>query len=607
MSVIRRIEIRNFRSINHLILDGLDENINVFVGNNDIGKSNILRALNLFFKNETDLDHKLDFWEDFNKNIKRTSGKGQYIKITIDINLKYEVGKFVRWTKQWNNDGVLTEHDPKVYTSDGEESSYVSKSRAPGWLSRITYRYVPAIKSPLYFEHLFEELHDLMSTTYGSQFRQNTSALITVIQNLTRDITDELREVISIENKISLPANLKAFFRALDFALEKNGQKFNLKTRGDGIKTRHIPVVLNFLANKAKIYKRGALDIQTIWGFEEPENNLEMLHAFDMAKKFVEYSQSIQIFLTTHSPAFYSLKANTKNVACWFVHRDNDGFTQCTKVEDDNVNLDDKMGMLAYITPLIKEKEEELQARRRENQQLIEAVNTLKNKTKVVVLTEDESENLERIKTYLEANGFDNSYVEYYSYYGKKNINGALVCSDALAKKHPNIKYFIIHRDRDIDGDDFEAQFKKKLIENGRKNYLLLMPSGYDLESEYLSEEHIKELYPTLSIEKINKIVKEATDECKNKSLGKLFNSLFQLRAMELQKTGQNPTHLNVAKLHEEANKMYDVNTARYRYGKTVMGLVKAKIQKELKEAPNIERPSTKLASTVLTQVLGNI
>ena len=42
-----RIEIKNFRSIRNLSISPAE--FSVFVGKNDCGKSNILRALNLFF------------------------------------------------------------------------------------------------------------------------------------------------------------------------------------------------------------------------------------------------------------------------------------------------------------------------------------------------------------------------------------------------------------------------------------------------------------------------------------------------------------------------------------------------------------------------------
>ena len=50
--LITKIEIISFRSIERIIIPVKE--INVFSGVNDIGKSNILKALNLFFNNQTD-------------------------------------------------------------------------------------------------------------------------------------------------------------------------------------------------------------------------------------------------------------------------------------------------------------------------------------------------------------------------------------------------------------------------------------------------------------------------------------------------------------------------------------------------------------------------
>ena len=59
------IEIQNFRSIKFMNFE--PDNYNVLFGNNGVGKSNVLRALNLFFNNQTDLDTDLDFEVDLIK------------------------------------------------------------------------------------------------------------------------------------------------------------------------------------------------------------------------------------------------------------------------------------------------------------------------------------------------------------------------------------------------------------------------------------------------------------------------------------------------------------------------------------------------------------
>ena len=59
---ISSIQIKNFRSIRNIIVYPKD--LNIFVGLNDAGKSNVLKALNLFFTGETDYGQKFSFKRD---------------------------------------------------------------------------------------------------------------------------------------------------------------------------------------------------------------------------------------------------------------------------------------------------------------------------------------------------------------------------------------------------------------------------------------------------------------------------------------------------------------------------------------------------------------
>lgn len=604
MGIFRRIEIRNFRSIHHLEVDCNLDNINLLVGNNDIGKSNILRALNLFFNNQTDIGKPLDFWEDFNKNITRTSGKGQYIKIVLDIDLKYEKNKYVRWTRQWNNLGERKVNEFEVFDKlTDNPSAFENNTRAKGWLERIVFRYIPAIKSEKYFQHLFEELHDLLSSTYSEQFQANTSALMQSIQTITEEITFELNQKLLIKNRISLPSDLKAFFSALDFSIEMDGQKFNLKNRGDGIKVRHIPIVLKFMSDKAKLFKKGALDIKTIWAFEEPENNLEMTHAFAMANSFIEYSDKIDIFITTHSPAFYSLKDNL-NVSCWYVDRDENNSTEVIDIKNQDINLDEKMGVLWYITPFIKQKDEELKKKHEENIALQSQLEKIKENTKVIVFTEDESDDLSMIKTYMKLHGFDDEVTEYHSYYGKDNFHSAIVVADIMKKKNPKIQHFFFHRDMDVDGEYFIKQTEPRLSKLGRKNYHLLMPSGYDLESEFINSKHIQKIIgDMLSIEEIDELIEKSTDEVKKISIDKLRERYMSVKTTQNLNAGISIKDFKWQKIIHDVDNMYHENTERYRYGKTVLGVLKSKLQKKLGTNINLFRDSEFIIKTYLKNI----
>ena len=84
-ALIRKIRIKNFRSIVDETLKL--ENFNVFVGLNDCGKSNVLKALNLFFNDETEPDQPLDFPRDYCQHGKTGKGKAKEIVIELYIGI----------------------------------------------------------------------------------------------------------------------------------------------------------------------------------------------------------------------------------------------------------------------------------------------------------------------------------------------------------------------------------------------------------------------------------------------------------------------------------------------------------------------------------------
>ncbi|HCL5779928.1 TPA: AAA family ATPase, partial [Escherichia coli] len=83
---IRRIEITNFRSIQKIVIDSA--RLQIIVGNNDAGKSNILRALNLFFNSQTNPGESFDFSTDYNiYAAKKYSKKAREIKIKLLLDI----------------------------------------------------------------------------------------------------------------------------------------------------------------------------------------------------------------------------------------------------------------------------------------------------------------------------------------------------------------------------------------------------------------------------------------------------------------------------------------------------------------------------------------
>ena len=81
MKRISKVEIRYYRSIKILMIDNLND-LNIFSGGNDVGKSNVLKALDLFFNEkiinvETPTNQKVD--------VEYTGTDGTNKKATSDV------------------------------------------------------------------------------------------------------------------------------------------------------------------------------------------------------------------------------------------------------------------------------------------------------------------------------------------------------------------------------------------------------------------------------------------------------------------------------------------------------------------------------------------
>ena len=103
---ISSIEIKKFRSIWSSEVSLKD--FNIFVGANDAGKSNIIKALNLFFNGETDYGEPFDFERDFSQlyELKKSHSKKEIlIAITFFIPDTYQGSGYCTWTKVWDESG----------------------------------------------------------------------------------------------------------------------------------------------------------------------------------------------------------------------------------------------------------------------------------------------------------------------------------------------------------------------------------------------------------------------------------------------------------------------------------------------------------------------
>lgn len=351
---IKHIRIKNFRSIIDLDIDV--EMMNIFVGLNDAGKSNILKALNLFFNNETEPGCIFDFETDYSKYapVRKKKAKEITISIVFAIPESYSYHEDVEWTKIWREEGI--------YRDNSSQWNFTPYSKVPTLLKRIRYKYVPAVKSDNYFKMLLAYLYMSIAKEANSELTQKAEEYSYALDGFTQKIGARVQKTVGIKSNLIMPANQVDIFKELIFVTnDKSGKAIDLSYRGDGIKAVHIPAILKYISEQDNgLMTKPAVPITSIWGYEEPENGIEMKKCFDLAKELFEFSFEVQEFITTHSPAFYQL-GNEASAKVYYVYKGEDDYSSKLSEEVDSLELHDKIGIMPIIAPIVEEKQKELQ------------------------------------------------------------------------------------------------------------------------------------------------------------------------------------------------------------------------------------------------------
>ena len=363
MPRIRRIQIKNFRSIKSLDIDV--EDLATFVGDNDSGKSNILRALNLFFNDRIEGDEQLDFDRDYNK-FATTNRRAPQIEVTLTVELPENYheknGERAVWRKKWRPEGLqelrdwgaLTKSETRTGRIKWTEKELSAKSKVPALLSRIEFEYVPAIRGKDYLQKLRGRIYRVISEVSEQSFRDSSTdfedAIGENVLPLIQDISTEIQDTTLLK----LPNDLSEIFETLDFL--SGEQRISLDQRGDGVKGRYVPLILKFIADKkSDLLERGGTPYTFIWAYEEPENNLEMRRAYETATLFQRLAagNTTQILLTTHSPIFFNMSGNDELVVSTaFVSKtDEASGSQAQEVLPSISELDERMGVMPIVAP----------------------------------------------------------------------------------------------------------------------------------------------------------------------------------------------------------------------------------------------------------------
>jgi AAA15 family ATPase/GTPase len=345
MKIISKIEINYFRSV-YSVTFSKNNDINVLIGGNDSGKSNILKALNLFFNNKTELENSFDFFDDLSRlreeQARATKGRAfLWVRITFNnfLNWKSLPDQF-SVKKTWNR---YTDRPVDTYPTE------ILQATMARFLNKISFHYIPAVRGRNIFSHYLNALHDALVEDEKAGVTEATSELMATINKSTEDMSKKIDEGLGFTSNIQIPKDLRELFSALDFSTKFSGYDIPLQKRGDGIQARHIPFILDFIARHSNRHH--------IWAYEEPENSLELGKAFELAEQFnTEFFQENQIFITTHSPAFYDLSGS--HVTKWFVssnqYKEETEFVTEISIVSQSELADKSLGVAALISSRAK-------------------------------------------------------------------------------------------------------------------------------------------------------------------------------------------------------------------------------------------------------------
>jgi len=356
---IEGLDIRYFRSVHRATIRDLRD-ITVFSGRNDVGKSNLLKALNLFFNNRTDWNTPFDFTRDFSKvrlnEVRKETIRGkQYIQITINFQRgkRYEKSLPAKFsvTRTWTRDAAIPQtrsNLTQLFNRHLVPAKKLDRAEAAlqRFLNTIRYEYVPAIKDHAFFGYMLSRLQDVIFEKGA-----NDSDIASAVSNLNKSVVtgvDQLKQEFfastTVPVDIRLPQELGELFRAFAVSTTHGGEEMPLGVRGDGIRCRFLPSLLHYISESSNLFH--------IWGFEEPENSLEHGLATKLAHRMRdEYSKAAQILITSHSPAFFTLSGN--QVSIRRVTRDaknNTAIPQGEGIEARGLTseLEDELGLFAF-------------------------------------------------------------------------------------------------------------------------------------------------------------------------------------------------------------------------------------------------------------------
>ncbi len=315
MQLIKSVTVDHFRSIQQPQTVSMKD-FTAIAGLNNAGKSNLLRALNLFFTGNTDADVSFDYASDYNRHDLKSKKKSKDINVAVRFELPSRfrfrkglepveklLGRNFTIGKAWSRNSPT----PKYLLND---SNVVLDDigKIDQFLNMINFRYIPNRVFPLDMirnEHaaLRDALVRRLSRRLSKQdevfmYLKNTS------EKLVEGMQKHFQYITGVDNvRLDMPSSWQDFVFALGYKFTSGDIEVDDSAQGSGVQSL---LMLQTLALIDKDYfQQFGWKQAAFWAIEEPESSLhtslEASVASFLSEIATEPKGRLQILGTTHS------------------------------------------------------------------------------------------------------------------------------------------------------------------------------------------------------------------------------------------------------------------------------------------------------------------
>jgi len=308
---IKKVKISNYRSINNLTFDfDLDNNFVSFCGANNVGKTNVLNALALFFGKLKYIPGK------DSPNHKFYGTRGGHWQPKVEITFSDDKDIFII-KKDWNLTNEKKDKIKQDFKIAGEKNkTRLDEKKIKDFLEKINFFYLESINVsfPEVIKYIMNS--DVIDIETGnlrlSGRKKQMKELIEKVLDELKIILDELgNNITPLLGKykdgwsvaFDFPKRVDTFrdlmIGEIDFYIrDKSDSKF-IDAKGAGLQ-RLSHVLMHFrILEKLNENKKNAILI-----IDEPDVYLHSALQKQLLSDIKTFSEKNQIFVTTHSPMF---------------------------------------------------------------------------------------------------------------------------------------------------------------------------------------------------------------------------------------------------------------------------------------------------------------